>query len=107
VDRAPRASGDPIRRLKTAFADGDLAAGYRALADAWRDDRSRGQLRETLLVLFARLDTHQPHFVAYPQATFELLELVEEEVAELGLAQLVTMGIGSAREDGLRPEART
>jgi hypothetical protein len=119
VDRAPRASGDPIRRLKRAFADGDLDAGYRALADAWRDDTSREQLRETLLVLFARLDTHQPHFVAYPQATFELLEadsakvatgyvggLVEEDVAELGLAQLVTMGIGSAREDGLRPEAR-
>jgi hypothetical protein len=107
-DAAARAPADggadpPAEMLERAFAAGDLPAAARTLADAWPGASGRDQLRRTLLALFARIDTPQPHYLIYPAATFRLLDLVGDAQAELGVAQLVKMGVEAAAEHGLRP----
>jgi hypothetical protein len=96
---------DCVRCIEDAFQNGDVGAGYAALARGCIQEDMRPCLRQALLTLFARIDTPQPHYLIYPAATFELLDRVEREHRELALAQLVAMGVHAAQEQGLRPHS--
>ncbi len=96
---------DCVRCIEDAFQNGDVGAGYAALARGCIQEDMRHCLRQALLTLFARIDTPQPHYLIYPAATFELLDGVEREHRELALAQLIAMGVHAAQEHGLRPDS--
>ncbi|MFO7900242.1 MAG: hypothetical protein R6V58_14425 [Planctomycetota bacterium] len=93
----------PLDALVGAFEAGDTPAALNALAAAWEHPPARRDLRNRLVVLFARIDTAQSHYLIYPPATFRLLDLVGDRDAELGVAQLVKMGAEAAGKFGLRP----
>lgn len=100
----PTAEGaDPMERLGEAFAEGDFGGALRAISEARAQPERMPRLRQTLLMLFARIDTHQPHYIIYPRATFELMARADAETGELALAELVNLGVQAAQSHGLRP----
>jgi hypothetical protein len=91
--------------LERAFAEGDPARGFAAVAEACVPEAGVPALRQALITLFARIQTLQPHYLIYPAATCALTDHVDSRVGELAFAQLVKMGVEAAAEHGLADAA--
>ena len=104
VTRGVETLGEPLVGLRKGILTADAPRAYAALRRQLENEGITSELTSTIAHAYTRIEgrPHDPHYVTFPVAAFELCDSLSVEDRELALAHTVEFAMNRISRRGLR-----